>query len=246
MGSPTTEAVPAGERPGRSFLGRLLGVFVSPGETFADIARRPDFVAPLVLLTLSSVAVTESMLGKIGMARILRAALDQSGRYSSITPEQFQRAVNIQTIITHVSGALSFPFVLLVLAALGLLIVNVVFGAQVGFPKAFSVAGYACQVYLLELLMGVAMIFFGDPEHFNVRSFVPSNPGFFLDPLETSKVVMALASSLDVFTLWAMVLLGIGFSQATGKKVGAPKIFFVFLGLWVVWVAIKVGVAALF
>jgi Yip1 domain len=246
MGLPTTETLPGVEPPGKSFLGRLLGVFVSPGETFADVVRRPDFIAPLVLLVVCSVTVTESLLAHIGMARILRTALEERGQSANITPEQFQRAVNIQNIIAHVSGVVVLPVLLLILAGIGLLIVNVMFGAQVSFLKAFSVTCYAGLVHLLEYAMGLAMIFLGDPEHFNVRSFIPTSPGFFLNPLETSKVVMALASSLDLFTFWVMALLGVGFSAATGRKVGAGKIFLVLLGLWVAWVLIRVGMAVLF
>ncbi len=47
---------------------RLVGVFLSPRESFADIVREPDFVAPLIAIVLSTVAVTETMLAKIGMS----------------------------------------------------------------------------------------------------------------------------------------------------------------------------------
>jgi Yip1 domain len=244
MGLPTTEAVPGVEPPRKSFLGRFLGVFISPGETFADVARRPDFIAPLIILLVCSVAVTESVVAHIGMERILRIALEQRGQ--QLTPEQFQRALGIQTVIVHISGVLALPIVLLVLAGLGLLIVNVMFGSQVSFLKAFSVTCYASLVHVVEYAMGLAMVFLGDAEHFNVNGFIPSNPGFFLNPLETSKVVMALASSVDLFTFWSLALLGMGFSAATDRKVSTGKIILVLLGLWVVWVGIKVGLAALF
>ena len=36
--------------PSKSFVARLVGVFFSPGETFADVARRPDFIIPLLIM----------------------------------------------------------------------------------------------------------------------------------------------------------------------------------------------------
>ena len=74
----------------------------------------------------------------------------------------------------------------------------------------------------------------------------PTNVGFFLNPLETSKPLLALASSFDLFTIWFVVLLGIGFSQATGGKVKVRTIFLVYFGLWMIWVLGKVGLAAIF
>ena len=44
--------------PSKSFVARLVGVFFSPGETFADVARRPDFIIPLLIMVVLSVAGT--------------------------------------------------------------------------------------------------------------------------------------------------------------------------------------------
>ena len=58
--------------------------------------------------------------------------------------------------------------------------------------------------------------------------------------------MLTLAGSLDLFSFWSLAMLGIGFSQAAGGKVGAGKIFLIFLGLWLAWVLVKVGLVALF
>lgn len=228
-----------------SFPSRFIGVFFSPGETFASIARRPDFLAPLIVLMAGTIAVTETIIAKIGMERILRMALEQRGQ-ANIPPEAFQRALQVQTIIMHVVGVVSLPIILLIIAAIGLLIVNAMFGAKVSFKLAFSTTCYANLVGFLGAVMGLALILFGDPENFNVQNFIPTNPGYFMNPLETSKPLMALAGSLDLFTFWVMALLGIGFSEATMKKVRARTMFLIFFGLWAIWVLGKVGLAALF
>ncbi len=134
---------------------------------------------------------------------------------------------------------------LLVIAALGLLILNAIFGAQLNFAKVFAVTCYANLVGLLGAIMAVTVILFGDPEHFNPQNPMPSNLGFFLNPVETSKPGMALAGSLDLFTVWFMALLGIGLSEATGRKVKALSIFLCYLGLWLVWVLAKIGLSLL-
>src|SRR5947208_4270890 len=77
----------------KSFAARLGGVFIAPSATFADVARKPDFVAPLIVSVLASVAMFESMLWKIGIERIMRQQIEHSSRASNMTPEQMQQAV---------------------------------------------------------------------------------------------------------------------------------------------------------
>jgi len=238
-----------GGAPPKSFWSRWVGVYSSPVPTFAEIARRPDFLWPLLAVIVSAVAVAETMLAKIGMERIIRLSLEQSGQAARMSAEQVQEAVErggaIAGVLAHAWGLLGPPIFLLIVAAVGLGILNVIFGAQLNFKTAFSVTCYADLVGILGSLMAVVMILFGDPERFNPNNPAPTNVGFFLNPFETSKPLLAMASSLDVFTAWLLILLGIGFSQAAGRKIKALTISLSFFGLWAIWVLGKVGWAML-
>lgn len=237
------------EPPSKSSAQRLAGIFFSPGAAFADVARKPDFIAPLIVSILSTLAVTETMLAKIGMERIVRATIERRSQASSLSPEQIEQRVSqgakIGAIIAHVSGLLGAPIFLLIVAGVGLLILNGMLGSQLKFRTAFSVACYANMVFVLGSLVALAMILFGDPEHFNPESPRPTNIGFFLNPLETPKPLMSLASSFDLFTLWYLGVLGIGFSEAAGRKVKALTVFLIFFGVWMVLVLGKMGFAML-
>lgn len=232
-----------------SFLSRVAGVFFSPGETFDDIARKPNILAPLIVGILSTVAFSEVMLAKIGMERIIRGQLEQSGRASSMTPDQIEQAVTqgakFGAIFTHVIGLVAVPIVMLIIAAVGLGIVNLIFGSKTKFSTAFSVTCYGNMVGVLGTLLGVVMMLFGDPEHFNANAPVPTSLGFFLDQAHTSKPLFALATSLDLFTFWFMALLGIGFAAATNRKAKSSSVFFAFLAVWALYVLGKVGLAAI-
>jgi hypothetical protein len=245
--STTVPPVEVAEPP-KSFGARLVGVFFSPAATFADIVRHPNFIAPLIILMLASIAVAETMLAKIGAERMVRQGIEHSSRASSMSPEQMQQAVDqgarIAGIITHLIGVVAVPVFLLIIAGAGMLIASAIFGSPVNFKTAFSVACYAGLVRLLSSLMAIALIFLGDPENFNPQSPTPTDPGFFLSA-DTSKPLLALLGSLDIFSFWLMALLGIGFSEATQRKAKAISVFLVFFGLWVVVVLIKIGFAML-
>jgi|SRR5579863_336818 len=249
----STTAMPTKiSEPPKSLGARLVGVFFSPGKTFADIARKPDFVVPLIVLALASITVTETKLAKIGIERTVRQQIEHSSRASTLTPEQIQQAVEnaarIGTIIAYASP-LGIPVVMLLIASFGMLISSVrflpfhvystrlgewetdwgktgiAFGPAVPFKTAFSVASYAGLVTVLGSLMTVVIIFFGDPEHFNPQSPIPTNPGFFLSS-DTPKPLAALAGSLDILTFWFMGLLAVGFSAATARlPMGKLQVF---------------------
>jgi hypothetical protein len=240
---------PDADTPPLSFPERLLGVFISPAETFADVARKPSFVAPLIAAVLGAIAVTETMLWKIGMERIVRTSIEQSSRASSMSPEQIDQAVaqgaKYGAIFTHIAEILRAPIFLLIIAGLGLLIVNLIFGAGMKFKTVFSLICYANLVSLLGVLMSVAVILFGDPDHFNAQNPVPGNIGFFLNPREVSKPLYSLASSADIFTIWFLILAAVGLSQGTGRKVKPLPIFLAYAGLWVVWILVKMGLSML-
>ncbi len=237
------------DTPAQSFPERLMGIFISPGETLADVARKPDFLAPLILLVLGAIAVTETMLWKIGLERIVRMSIEQSSRASSMSPEQMDQAVSqgarIGGILAHIGGVVGPPIGLLIIAALGLLIVNLILGAQAKFKTVFSMICYADLVTLLGALMALAVILFGDPDHFNAQNPVPANVGFFLNPHEVSKPLYSLASSADIFTIWFLILIAIGLSEGTGRKVKPLSIFLVYAGFWVIWILVKMGLSML-
>ena len=233
------------DTPAQSFPERLLGIFISPAETLADVARKPGFLAPLIAVVIAAIAVTETMLWKIGMERIVRMSIEQSSRASSMSPDQMDQAVRqgarIGAIFAHIGGIVVPPIALLIIAGLGLLIVNLIFGAQTKFKKVFSLICYANLVSLLGSLMAVAVILFGDPDHFNPESPVPSNVGFFLNPREVSKPLYSLASSADIFSIWLLILMAVGLAEGTGRKVKPLSIFLAYAGFWVIWILVKVG-----
>jgi hypothetical protein len=239
---------PEADNPAQSFPERLMGIFISPGETFADVVRRPGFVAPLVLLILINVASTELFLHKIGIEPVLRWGLEHSSRVAQDQiPALVEKMIPFYTWMARIVGPVWPPLVALVAAVIGLIAVNNIFGGRISFRTAFSISSYAYAVNIIYYLLVPTMVLFGDPEHYisNPQNAVPTSAGFFMNPLDTSKPLLALAGSVEIFTIWYMALLAVGFSVASGRKVKPVPIFFTFFGLWIVMVLIKMGLSSL-
>jgi hypothetical protein len=82
----------------------------------------------------------------------------------------------------------------------------------------------------------MVVLFLKDPEEFNLQNPLMFNVGAFLSP-ETPAALRAVGSSIDLFSLWIMVLLAIGVSAAARKisfgkalaGIGVPWVLFVIL-----------------
>jgi hypothetical protein len=95
---------------------------------------------------------------------------------------------------------------------------------------------------VIMALLAIAVMFMKPPDDFNLQNPLVFNPGAFMDPLTSSKFLYSLASSLDLFRLWTLVLIAIGLKAAGGKQVSmGGAVTAVFLP-WAIW---TLGAAAL-
>jgi Yip1 domain len=142
----------------------------------------------------------------------------------------------------------AMPVIALIMCAImaGVLLatINFGFGGKTTFWQAFAVVWYAGLPGLVKFILGTIALFAGlAPESFNVNNFSGTNLGYFLPP-ETSKPLLALATSIDVTTIWTLVLCSIGISIVAGVKRSSGYI--AVFGWWLVLTLMGVGAAAAF
>jgi hypothetical protein len=231
--------------PEVSAVGRVPGAFFAPVRTFESIARRPTWLVPLLLWTILSVATTAVLLPKIDYEQMTREALQRRGqtipedRMASIV----ERQKKFGSIFGWVGGAVT-PAVLSLLVAVVIWGTFKVFGYDARFSQAFGVTTHA---YLPGVLKGIFLMLLVSRQETvnpqNLGDLLTSNLGF-LVPADSSKALHALLQSFDVFALWVVVLLVLGFAAAAKARRGAAA--GIIGTLWLVTVAIRVGWNALF
>jgi hypothetical protein len=164
------------------------------------------------------------------------------------TPEQREIGAKVSLYITEGIFIATPAFLLAGVALLSLGLwgtINFVFGGKATYGSIFSVWMFAGLPGIFKTLLGIVVIFTGAaPESFNIKNFAPTNIGAFLNPLETNKALYALASSLDVITIWTLVLLGIGTAIVAGVKRNSGYI--AVFGWWAIFVLFGMGIAAIF
>ena len=83
---------------------RLAGVFFSPKETFPDIARRPRWWIPLILMAIMSSLVATSYGRRVGWEKVVRAQVENNPRLEQVSPEQREQSIRVATRIAGIIG----------------------------------------------------------------------------------------------------------------------------------------------
>ena len=81
------------------------------------------------------------------------------------------------------------------------------------------------------------------PETFNIRNFAPYQRWRIFAGDGDRPALYALASSLDVVTIWCLVLMGMGLATVAGVKRSSGYI--AVFGWWAIIILIGVGFAAI-
>lgn len=252
-----TGSTPPEQQAQLGVLQRLTGCIISPGETFEDVNRKPTWLAPLLIIIVVSLASFALLQWKVKpdwnqvIRKQITARAQSSGQ--TLTEEQIQQQVKISAKFAQFTPliiAVFTPVVYLALAgifALALLL----FQAQTTFRKIFSVTIWSsCATGILGAIVVVLSLFLNrEPETIDItkpETISVTNLGALM-PSDMSAPLTALAASFDVFTIWFLILLAIGFSAISAKrslKTGSSAT--VVFGLWALWVIAKVGWAAVF
>jgi len=241
-----TNPVPEAQVPVNHF-GRLFGVLFNPKETFEAIARRPSWVAPVILLTVLNVAVIVVFTQRVGWERFMRQQLEHSPRAEQMTPQEREHAIGRGTQfaqgVAFVASVVAYPVVVAVIAGVLMLAFNLIAGAEVRYSMAAGVASHAMMPFTIISALAIVVLCLKDPDTINLGNLVGSNVGALLAS-DTPPWLMKLGASLDLFSFWAIALLAVGFSAANSKKIPVGRALGVVIVLWAAYVFVKVGWAA--
>jgi hypothetical protein len=231
---------------GISEFSRVTGVFFEPTKTFADIAARPRWIVPLLLLILASVAYVAMIGQRVGWERTIRQQIENNPQMEQMTPEQRERGVamglRFATVGAYTSSILGVPIMNLIVAGVLTGIVAGILSAGVKFKQVFAVVCYAGLTGVIFSILAIAVMFLKNPEEFNIKNPLAFNPAAFMDPLASSKFTYSLAGSLDLFSIWTILLIATGLKAAAGKKLSFGGAL---AAVVVPWAVLVLGRAAL-
>lgn len=236
--SSDSAAPPMGE------AGRLTGVFFDPKKAFADIAARPSWIVPVVLLIVAAIAFTYCYTTHIGWEGYMRQTMETNPSTQNLPADQREARIaagaKFAPIFGYVGSVIFIPVAALVMGGVLLLMCNMMgAGGTLKFKQMFGISAYAMLPGLISSILAIVVMFIKNPEEFNLRNPLVFNLGAFMEPPPNSgKLVYSLASSIDLFTFWTIALLAVGITAAS-RKFTFSKALTAVLVPWVALVLFK-------
>jgi hypothetical protein len=228
---------------------RISGVFFDPKTAFADIAKRPTWIVPVVLVVIFGLLVSVTIGQRVGWDRVVRQSMETSSRTQQMTPEQREQAVAMGTKFASImayTGVILVPLVFAIMAGVLLGVASGIFSAGVRFNQVFAVVCYSSLTGIISAILTIVVLFLKNPDEVNVQNALAFNPAAFMDPTTSSKFLYSLCTSLDLFSFWTILLIAAGLRAASGKKLTFASAVFAVVLPWGVYVLGKSALAGVF
>ncbi len=230
------------DAPKMSTWDRIIGVLFSPDETFRDIASKPTFAGVLVLMLVTSL-ISGILLAPRMQFDSLRTQM--AAKNPNLGPDDLDRMVRMAGAFGKVSSYASPLILLIIFAVLAavLLFAFRLMGGEGTFKQSFAVVTYAMlpRMILGIILTGI-VVAKGTVDVNEIPTMVFSNLGFLVD-MADHPVLFSLLTTFDLFTIWCVALLIIGFAYVS--RFTKAKSATIIISLWLFVTAVKLGFAAM-
>ncbi|TET23991.1 MAG: hypothetical protein E3J71_00525 [Candidatus Stahlbacteria bacterium] len=216
---------------------RLLSVFVAPNELFTDLDERPRWLVPFIILILA--AAVASVLPRLLLPTEVWLDAMRQQLPGGVEMSQEQIAVVTTTMRSPVSVALNALGGILIsgggaiLATLFFWALFSILGGKISFTRSFAVVSYSSLINVLGMVLIVTLTL--------ILQRLDIQTSFALLPvLKPNTYLYRLAAQIDFFTVWRLIIMGLGFSVVAN----VPKVKS-YLSVIIPWILLSLAMAAL-
>jgi hypothetical protein len=250
LAPPTAPPAPvAPEKAGGGFLQNLVDVYFTPRDAFTRIVREPRWLLPAAAMLVVAVAFTAFWMSRMDPAEFIKTQLEESGQWDKIPAEQrtaaIERGAGMMKWVGWGGAVVGTAFVLVVVSGGLFFVFRFFYASEMSYKQALAVVSWVFfAVGLLTSPLILAVMGLKGDWNLNPQEVVQANLGLFLDKSTAAKPLWALLTSIDLFSLWQVFLLAVGFGVANRKTTGSA--LWGVLVPWAVIVLGKVGWTAMF
>ena len=236
---PVSVPSPTPEPAALSQGARIIDTFIAPSKTFTDLRRSAAWWAPFLLMVVVSSALVYTAGQKIGFRKIMENQMQSQpktqDRLEKLPADQRERQMEqgakVTQIISYVFPAITLIIWLIITTAL-FATFKFAAGAGVSFKVSLAIVIYAALPLMLKSLLALLSVVAGmSPDSFSFQNPVATNPGYFMNPAD-GVFLYSVASALDIFMIWTLVLTAIGFTCVS--KVKSSTAYIIVFGWWAV------------
>ncbi|MFZ1129502.1 MAG: YIP1 family protein, partial [Terriglobales bacterium] len=235
--------------PHLSEVQRVINVFFAPTKTFTDLRRSASWWLPFLIVAIIGVMFNYVVDQKVGFRKVvenqIRIQPKQAARMDSLPADQHENVMRQQASFWK-----WFSYVAPLVGLLYYLIIAVVlFGtfkfaasADIRFKTMYALVVFAWLPAIFVYLLAILSLLVGvSSDGFLIQNPAATNVGIMIDP-NSSPVLYALLSSVDILTFWSLALMAIGVTCIS--KVKRSTAFAIVFGWFGFWVLVKIGLAA--
>jgi hypothetical protein len=185
---------------------------------------------------------------KVDWRDVASKRIEESPRAANLSPEQKEQQLAMSA---KISPGIAYGFGIawpilqaLIVGGVFLLAYNLIGGAGARFGSALGITAHAFFPWILYSLLFILILYLKAPGTVDLDNPIATNVGAFL-PESTPKAILSLAKSIDLFSIWTLLLISIGFTAVNPKKLKGKSLS-IAISVWAVYVAIKMGGAWIF
>jgi hypothetical protein len=210
--------------PDKSLVARFVGIITSPRDTFEAVAAHPSWLLMAVVVVLLTAGPTMWFQSTaVGRQATLDESVRQVEAFGMTVSDQMYEGMR-KGIMEPSAGRMALSASMMVIiplimwaaiAGLAMGIFGVMMGGSGSFKKAFSVVVHSSVI-------GVIGVFVVTPLNY-VRETMSSatNLGVLLPFLSEGSFLGRLLGMMDIFRLWWLAVIAIGFAVVFKKKTGS-------------------------
>jgi hypothetical protein len=222
---PPVSSSPTATVPPLSEGARIVNTFIAPSKTFTDLRRSAAWWGPWILVSIVALFFVYTVQRQVTFEQISKNQIAHSARADQFEKLPADQQARQMALSSKIIGFLMYgsPLMILFYSLISTVVLWATFkvgaAADTTFGQAYAITLYAGLPGIVGGLLGIISLFAGaNPEGFDINNPVGTNLAYYLDPETTGKFVRGMASSLDVLSIWTIVLIGIGYACTSKVK----------------------------
>ena len=214
---------------------KILDLYFSPTDLFKQLDEKPDWLLPVVITLIIILIFSMLTLPKVLLPERSKRIMSMQ----NLTPEQKDKILSsltgIRPFITTPLSIIIFTFIIILLKAGLFFLIFLIFGAKTLFKKTLAVVSYSFLVGIPETIIKSSLMLVKK----TTRVF--TSLALFFPNLGFKSPAFTFLSRIDIFTIWNLILISLGFAVIYRIKKG--KSFSIVFGFWVLWLLVQLGIA---
>jgi len=197
-----------------SFFDRLVNIFVAPSKVFEFLARKPLWIAPLIVLCVYAALLQGIIFNSETGKEMTRQEFLKNPRAAQLTPEQVDRQIAMMGKVVPISTVIIAPIITFAAAGIVYLLFSILLGGEVTYKQTLAAWVHVGFIGFLQGAVQTGIVFLkGVKPNTSLAAFLPF--------LEEDSFVYHFLQVFDLFVLWQLAVLSIGMGMLS--RVGTRK-----------------------